>query len=152
MLAVAAAGCAMSQPKEPARVEEPETPAAKPAAEPVSLEDAAKDFDDAERELAGMLQREQAAPREEAEARMPGDAPPSPLKQSEAAPAPTQARPQDRCGVACRALSSMRRSAARLCELSGEADSRCQDVQSRTDRARERVARTCPRCSATKSG
>ena len=151
-LVVAGAGCAMSQPKSaPAPVEEPETASTTPEAETVSLEDAAKTFDDAERELAGLIQAEQA-PREEPEARAPGDASPSPLKQGEAAPSPTATRPENRCGVACRALASMRRSAARLCELSGEADSRCQDVQSRTERARERVARTCPRCSATKSG
>lgn len=64
------------------------------------------------------------------------------------APAPGRATPlaDDRCPHACRALDSMRRSAARLCELTGPDDPRCQHVEERLGRARDAVSRTCPRC------
>ncbi|MSP25092.1 MAG: hypothetical protein EXR75_07995 [Myxococcales bacterium] len=51
-----------------------------------------------------------------------------------------------RCSLACRALTSMRRSANRLCELAGDADARCDDVRHRVERAALRVARACPAC------
>jgi hypothetical protein len=43
--------------------------------------------------------------------------------------------------VACRALGSMQRSAARICELTSEADARCTGAKGRVTRAEQRVAR-----------
>ena len=78
----------------------------------------------------------------------PKDAPdaagPKPRGEAEGQPTPmapppdvAQSRP-DRCSQACRALSSMKRSADRLCELTGSEDPRCTDVVSRYERAGRR--------------
>lgn len=72
-------------------------------------------------------------------------------KKAEAQPrtAP-EAEGGDGCEVACRALASMRRSAARLCDLAagGEAG-RCDDARARVTRAEGRVKERCPACHAT---
>ncbi|MEQ9322538.1 MAG: hypothetical protein RIF41_25450 [Polyangiaceae bacterium] len=53
-----------------------------------------------------------------------------------------------RCDRACAALGSMQRSAARLCELTGDGDARCQSVRVRVESAEELVRRFCPACSS----
>lgn len=55
----------------------------------------------------------------------------------------------DPCAVACNALSSMVRSAERLCQLSGENDGRCDDARARVRGASARVRSSCPRCSVS---
>jgi hypothetical protein len=51
------------------------------------------------------------------------------------------------CDVACRALSSMRRSAEGICELTSTSDARCTGARTRLENARTRVVRAgCP-CS-----
>lgn len=52
----------------------------------------------------------------------------------------------DRCERACQALASMRRSAERLCELTGEADERCASVRQRLENAADLVRRSCSSC------
>ena len=107
-------------------------------AEPLaSVDDAAKAFEAAEDDLDQSLLSqglpEQGIDAEEAEA---ADA-----TRPKAAPMAA-----DRCSRACRALGSMRRSADRLCELTGRDDPRCQNVEQRLVRARDTVARSCPGC------
>jgi hypothetical protein len=73
----------------------------------------------------------------------PGALPPSPARKP-AAPAKSKQAESERreeraadargwvgstCDTACRALSSMRRSSARICELSGATDARCEKAQ-----------------------
>lgn len=71
---------------------------------------------------------------------------------SSAAPPPSQhgahghRRSGDGCTRACRALASMRRSAARLCQLDGFGSERCQNVQRRVASARRLVLSICPAC------
>jgi hypothetical protein len=43
------------------------------------------------------------------------------------------------CDMACRALSSMRRSAERICELAGASDERCTRARGRVSAAEERI-------------
>ncbi len=50
------------------------------------------------------------------------------------------------CATACRALSSMRRSADHLCSLAGERDGRCEDARARVTGATSRVSAQCPAC------
>ena len=86
------------------------------------------------------------------------DPPPAPASQPEdshaGAPVPAEPlranRSVDRCTRACRALGSMQRAANRLCELTGEDDSRCERVRERVDEARTTVRASCPRCAAVK--
>ncbi len=63
-----------------------------------------------------------------------------------AQPAPMGVGGADRCTRACDALGSMRRSAARLCDLTGEDDPRCDSVAGRVSAAVERVRAACPAC------
>jgi len=51
------------------------------------------------------------------------------------------------CHAACRALASMRRSADRLCAISGDDEPRCGDARGRVERAEERVSAHCPACA-----
>ncbi|MEB2324343.1 MAG: hypothetical protein OZ921_17645, partial [Sorangiineae bacterium] len=53
------------------------------------------------------------------------------------------------CALACKALASMRRSTARICELDAraEAGARCRSARARLGAAEERVARGCGRCA-----
>jgi hypothetical protein len=53
----------------------------------------------------------------------------------------------DPCQSACSALGSMQRSAAHLCGLTGEADSRCEAAKARVTRAGDRVRNSCPACA-----
>src|SRR5579859_2620777 len=48
------------------------------------------------------------------------------------------------CGLACRALESMRRSAGRLCQL--DPGERCTRAKSKVDQATQRVRTSCPTC------
>jgi hypothetical protein len=52
-----------------------------------------------------------------------------------------------RCHRACKALGSMQRSAARLCELTGSEDERCASVSRRVEQAEDMVRRSCPECA-----
>lgn len=54
----------------------------------------------------------------------------------------------DGCALACRALASMERATDHLCGLAGDADERCTGARGRVERARERVAASCPTCVA----
>jgi hypothetical protein len=152
-----AAGCAMKGAAPPSSsapaADAAFAPDAAPAAEgePLDLNDAALRFDQAERELAALF---------------PGDAEGSVASGDDDKPAPATAIPEDdapkpskkngetsladessgRCVHACRALRSMERSAARLCDLTGQDDARCEDVSRRSSEARERVVRACSRC------
>lgn len=49
----------------------------------------------------------------------------------------------DPCFSACRALASMSRATAHLCDLAGDADPRCDNARSRLRGARERVEGSC---------
>jgi hypothetical protein len=121
----------------------PETP----EAEPSSLEDAARSFDDAERELAVALAE---PPREEGAATVPAPAPGELQPRLQPAPPAEPKGRMDRCAAACRALESMQRSAERLCELSEEESDRCRTVRERTERSRARVQTACPACRAAR--
>lgn len=57
------------------------------------------------------------------------------------------AEPPDPCVTACRALASMGRSAAHVCDLAGEGDERCESARGRVSRATDRVRARCPSCS-----
>jgi len=113
------------------------------------LDQAALSFDEAEQELAGLMDGSVSSAADDdaadrAEERAP---PPSPGEPAE----PAQlARPSksasNACTRACRALSSMKRSASRLCDLTGSDDPRCEDVSDRYERANTRVARWCSSC------
>ena len=50
----------------------------------------------------------------------------------------------DRCTVVCKALSSMRASATRLCELT--TDERCDDAKARLTKAESKAKSACPAC------
>jgi hypothetical protein len=52
----------------------------------------------------------------------------------------------DACSIACRALGSMERSAARLCELAGDGE-RCDAAKARVKSASDRVHGACPGCA-----
>jgi hypothetical protein len=62
-------------------------------------------------------------------------------------PEPTSAPKPSPCDVACRALDSMRRSATRICELTGDADERCNGARTRVTRAAQQVERAGCACS-----
>lgn len=113
----------------------------------MTLDDAAKSLDQAERELAGLgigeAQSTVDAPSAGAEKKSERDG-----EAAGARAAPMAKSPADRCTVACRALASMQRSAERLCDLSGDGDTRCSDAQGRVDRASRAVKSACPGCRA----
>ena len=50
------------------------------------------------------------------------------------------------CALACKALSSLERSAARLCELSPGPT--CDDAKGKAEKARAQVRAACPMCAA----
>lgn len=56
----------------------------------------------------------------------------------------------NRCTTACKALASMRRSAERVCSMTGDEDPRCENLRERVERARTRVYANCPSCVAAK--
>jgi hypothetical protein len=150
---VCAVGCGAS--KQAAPADAPPAPGAE-APEATSLaeegeanaeldtaDDAARAFADAERQLDDMFQpADEPAPivPDTSTTAQPGTAPPAPPR--------AEALAADRCTNACRALGSMRRSAARLCELAGQDDQRCSEVTARVQRAESRVRQSCPGCDA----
>lgn len=54
---------------------------------------------------------------------------------------------EDRCRVACDALTSMIRAVDRLCLITGQSDERCQSRRARADSASSRVVQSCPSCN-----
>jgi hypothetical protein len=160
-------GCAQraAAPEAPADTA-PASPDASLASEPMDLDDAALNFERAEAQLDQLLAasggdgKAAAAPERQAEvgADRPGDDP-APDSAKPAGPAPPPAtRSRDGAGAgglsqgggclrACDALTSMKRSADRLCDLTGGDDPRCVDVTARYDRAERRVTRACAACS-----
>lgn len=54
---------------------------------------------------------------------------------------------EDRCRVACDALTSMIRAVDRLCMITGQSDERCQSRRARADSASARVVQSCPSCN-----
>jgi hypothetical protein len=125
-----------------------ELPAEELAGEELAdVDAAARAFDAAERSLGGSFALEERGradvDAEEAEA-MDKTGTPSPSQQP---PAGSTSLAADHCPRACRALGSMRRSAERLCELTGRNDPRCHNVEQRFDRARDTVRRSCPACA-----
>lgn len=54
---------------------------------------------------------------------------------------------EDRCRVACDALTSMLRAVDRLCTITGQTDERCQSRRARADSASTRVVQSCPSCN-----
>lgn len=74
-----------------------------------------------------------------------GPAAADPTAAPTAAPTPTTpAEPQatvgSPCDLMCRALASMERSAARICELTSDSDQRCLDARAMVQKSRARVA------------
>jgi hypothetical protein len=53
----------------------------------------------------------------------------------------------DSCGVACKALASMKRATEHLCELSTDDPASCDDARARLDRATARVREVCGECT-----
>ena len=78
-----------------------------------------------------------------------GEAPAEPAAEApteaEAEPEAAPRRPSP-CETACRALASMQRSTARICELAGETDDRCIGAKDRVERAEARVNGAGCRC------
>jgi hypothetical protein len=142
ILAAILAGC--GAPSEPAY-----TPEAKGATHDPTSRDAAADVEtgDFEREERRL---EEAFGGAEGE----GEAD-DPVPRSEPAPPPgvepntaTGLDTAQRCAIACKALASMKRAAARVCEISGDDDERCENLRERVEKARQRVSARCPQCAA----
>lgn len=87
-------------------------------------------------------------------------APPAPAKpatasgkdRDETRPAPVERKKkaedtQNDCQLACRAMASMRRSAARICEIVSEANERCSGAHRRVDDAQRRIEQARCACS-----
>jgi hypothetical protein len=83
---------------------------------------------------------EEEKPRRRTEASQPSS-PPDPAE----APVRT-GKVGSPCDMACRALSSMRRSAERICELAGPSDERCARARSRVSAAEERIRQAHCEC------
>ena len=72
-------------------------------------------------------------------------------KFAESAPAPVRAVQADgRCAIACKALTSMRRAADRMCDLVGVSDDQCSDARARVVRSQSRVSSVCPACEGAR--
>lgn len=119
---------------------EASTTAPDASGEPERLESGTEAFDEAEKQLEALFLSNDGVAE-------PGEDPSVPKPQSQAGE-PLQAR--DRCEVACKALASMKRSADRVCEMTGEGDTRCEHLRERVERARSRVYESCPACSAAR--
>lgn len=52
----------------------------------------------------------------------------------------------DACMNACKALSSMKRAAERICELTAPANDRCSSARERVQKVETRVTQECPVC------
>lgn len=95
----------------------------------------------------GRLPREQhptalapALPEKKARPERDGSGEAAAASSSPAPPASSEAQTLGApCDVACRALGSMRRSADRICGLTGDADARCAEARRRVETAAERV-------------
>lgn len=86
----------------------------------------------------------QPAPTTTAEA--PDQPNPRPPIQAQPDPTPLDSS-EDRCRVACDALTSMLRAVDRLCTITGQTDERCQSRRARADSASTRVVQSCPSCN-----
>ncbi|MEM6787098.1 MAG: hypothetical protein AAF928_05470 [Myxococcota bacterium] len=131
---------------------------------PATVDDAAAQFESAEASLDallaaaaadGLVDEDGGPPGDDAAAdALPEAADGTPGRRAPAPPPPAAPAPQGMrddggragCPRACRALGSMKRSAARLCALTGRDDPRCVNVEERYARARARVQTRCPRC------
>ena len=82
-------------------------------------------------------ERPQPGPRDAVPARPSPSAPEPPVRSG------TVATP---CDIACRALSSMKKSADRICELAGTADERCTRARARVSAAEQRIRRAQCEC------
>ncbi len=103
-------------------------------------------FDRSERELAELFDRGSIGP-----GRASGARPESPQVASDDDGEEVSAVQQkSRCTVACRALSSMVRSAQRVCNMTGEDDPRCASLRVRIKRAKSVVYARCPACLAAR--
>lgn len=72
-------------------------------------------------------------------------------KFAESAPAPVRAvQVNGRCAIACKALTSMRRAADRMCDLVGVSDDQCSDARARVVRSQSRVSSVCPACEGAR--
>lgn len=67
-------------------------------------------------------------------------------KEDKAAALDSRAAHGDRCSTACKAYASMRRSAARICEIAGADDDRCVRARRRVDVARSQMEQSPCRC------
>jgi hypothetical protein len=80
----------------------------------------------------------------------PAQAPPEPAPTTDAPKAGDSSADQSSvgapCDLACRALASMRRSSARICELAGPDDERCARARSRVTAAEDRIRRARCEC------
>jgi hypothetical protein len=156
------AGCA-------ARAPEPAQPSteAEPSRQPMSELDALEhDLDVAARRLAEQLDKKQREPvtseRRDAEKAPPPPPPPAPPPGSKPRPEPpadapgageatgsdteASARVGSACDVACRALASMKRSAARICALAGDSHERCVRARAKVAEAERRVSGAACEC------
>ncbi len=165
VLAVVVAGCGGAAPPaaeaptpttQPAGNAEPslDQSEAVPTGEESEGEDLAslqKRLDESERQLLAVVAPETSVAAG-ATAGSGGAARPAPKSTS---PAPARQKPEDerrsgevnRCDVACKALSSMRRSRDRICELTADDDARCTGATTRVDDATGRVTRAGCACS-----
>ena len=133
-LGSAACGGASPPPADPA---EPAAGDAAPdaAAGQEADSDPESEFDRAEAELNGLWTQDDGEP-------LDG---PRPMQEDGAAMSAGR-----RCTIACKALASMKRSANRICDMTGEGDSRCESLRERVERARSRVFSSCPSCEAAR--
>lgn len=127
-----------------------------PTGPPADLDDATVDeaeatFDAAEDDLQQLMVTSKAETAKGRDAlgdddgeRDPAPGPPATHQERRYEPSSKAAR----CDRACAALGSMQRSAARLCELTGDDDARCQSVRVRVESAEELVRRFCPACQS----
>jgi hypothetical protein len=162
---IALAACAVSREQSPenpasAKAADAQVTAAPGAAEPAyqqqgggtSIDQVLADLQRAEGDLGVAIEALSASQGRKSPAGMPapgatGDAVgPSAAQRP---PATSPARPgeaeltSDPCFSACRALASMTRATAHLCDLAGDADPRCDSARSRLRGARERVEGSC---------
>ena len=128
-LAACHAAMAPATPKDPA-AEPPPTGTAL-ARQPMSLEGAVAELDRAELEVS--------------QAFGGGSKPASPMPDPHGG-TDLGGGAEDPCAIACRALGSMERAAARLCELAGDGE-RCDAANARVKSASERVHGACPGCA-----
>jgi len=164
---IALAACAASREQSPeaptsARAADPQVTAtpnagAEPAYQPQggassSIEQVLADLQRAEGDLGVAIEALSASQGRKSPAGMPvpgGTSDAAVPRPAQKQPATAPMRPgetelsSDPCFSACRALASMTRATAHLCDLAGNADPRCDSAQSRLRSARERVEGSC---------